>query len=591
MAAINNPIVTVNVSVQLASAPNNLLHTGTIVTQGGTTLAAGSTQIITQQSDLTAILATSGLAATLLQSAYTTFSANNSANRAVYVLELGVASNAYGTITLNSNPQYGAQANGTITLTGQPANLDTLDINGTTVTFVSGTPTGNQVQIGLTAGATSLNLQNFLSNSVDTGLSALTYSTIGQVTALTFKVFGTAGNSAVLTHSGSNITLSGAGTLTGGIAPDTVTVDGTAITFVSAATTGNTVVVAGTAALTAQNLYQFLINSNSGNIPLMTYAISGNVITATAILSGTGGNAYTLAESSAHIFVSGANLSGGGATATPASGIAQLKIFIANNAQFSYAWLLPNGWAADASLLPFLSNFDSPNIDAEFFFHVTSGNFTTYVGIKSAFYLYVEPTAPQTEFSVAAAFANYIGYAPSAANQLTPMAFKYLYGVTPLTNATLTGSLANTLKTNNVNYVGTGAQGGLSATILYWGTTGDGNDASWWYAVDWTQINVAQSLAAAIINGSNNPAAPLDYNQSGINKLQDVAQNVVNSAISFSVLNPPAVVAAVPYATYIVKNPNDYPNGVYNGLSLIATPTRGFTSITFYFTASEIPLA
>ena len=236
MAAVNNPIVIVNVSEQLASVPNNLQQTGVIVTQGGTTTSAGTTTTITAQTDLTAILASAGLAATLLQSAYTTFSANNPASLSVIVLELGVASNAYGTITFNSNPQYGAQANGSITLTGQPAPNDTLDINGTTVTFVAGTPVGNQVQIGLTDTATAQNLQNFLANSVDANISQITYSTVGLVTALTAIAWGTAGNSYVLTTSGANITVSGSGTLAGGVAPDTVDVNGTTVTFVKTAT-------------------------------------------------------------------------------------------------------------------------------------------------------------------------------------------------------------------------------------------------------------------------------------------------------------------------------------------------------------------
>jgi len=589
MAAVNNPIVVVSVSQILAATPDTLQKTGAIVTQGGTTTTAGTASLITAQADLTAILQNSGLAATQLQAAYNTFTANNAAGRAVYVLELGVASNAYGTITLGSNPQYGAQANGSITLTGNPANNNTVTINGTTVTFVTGTPVGNQVQIGLTAAATSANLQNFLANSVDAGLSVINYSTVGQVTGLTVKAYGTAGNAYVLTAVGANITVSGTGTLAGGIAPDTLTVNGTVLTFVPAATTGNNVVVGSTVTATASNLYAFLIASADANISLMTYSINGLVITATAIITGTGGNAYTLAKSSAHITVSGANLTGGGATATAASGIAQLNNWIQQNLFFAYAYLLPNGWAADGQLYPFLNVYSGLNQKIEFFFHVTSGNLSTYTGLKSAYAMYAEPTAPSTEFTVAGDFAHMIGYAPTATNQVTPFAFSYRFGVTQLVNPS--SALLTSLKTNKVNYIGNGAQGGISNTIVYWGVTADGNDATYWYSVDWAQINIARALANRIINGSNNPLSPLYYNQAGINDLRATAQKTVNQGIAFGMILAPATVNAIDFVTYTTQNPSDYPLGVYNGLSLTMTPSRGFTSITFQLVVSQIPLA
>ena len=43
---------------------------------------------------------------------------------------------------------YGQGVNGTAVFSGQPANLDTLTVNGATITFVTGAPTGPQVQIG-----------------------------------------------------------------------------------------------------------------------------------------------------------------------------------------------------------------------------------------------------------------------------------------------------------------------------------------------------------------------------------------------------------------------------------------------------------
>lgn len=222
----------------------------------------------------------------------------------------GDGSKAVGTITLDTNPSYGARASGTITLSGQPSNGDTVTIKGTVVTFVSGTPSGNQVQIGADATATAAALQAFLQASADTNLAANTYNTIGLVTTITARVYGTAGNAYGLLKSGTNIAVSGA-TLSGGVAPDTLTVNGTAITFVAASPSGNQVLVGPTVAATSANLQAFLAASVDSNIAEATYATASLVTTVTAVDAGTDGNSFTLAKSSSHITLSGATLSGG----------------------------------------------------------------------------------------------------------------------------------------------------------------------------------------------------------------------------------------------------------------------------------------
>ena len=93
---------------------------------------------------------------------------------------------------------------------------------------------------------------------------------------------------------------------------DTVTIGGTAITFVAANPVGNQVVIGATTAATAQNLAAFLIGSTDANLIKFTYSISGSTVTTTAAATGTGGNSLTLATSNAVAFtVSGATLSGG----------------------------------------------------------------------------------------------------------------------------------------------------------------------------------------------------------------------------------------------------------------------------------------
>ncbi len=228
----------------------------------------------------------------------------------------GAGARSVGTITLASNPSYGVRAFGTITLTGNPANGNTVSIKGTTVTFVTGTPGPLQVEIGADADETAANLQAFLQASADANLAANTYNTIDEVTTITARVYGTAGNSYALTKVGANITVSGAGTLTGGVAAETLTVNGTALTFVASAPGANEILVGPTKEATAANLQAFLAASEDANIAEATYATALNVTTVTALEVGTDGDAFTLAETGSSIDLSGANLEDGADAST-----------------------------------------------------------------------------------------------------------------------------------------------------------------------------------------------------------------------------------------------------------------------------------
>jgi hypothetical protein len=103
-------------------------------------------------------------------------------------------------------------------------------------------------------------------------------------------------------------------------AGDTVTIGGTAVTFVAANPVGNQVLIGATAAVTAVNFVNFLIGSSDTNLVKFTYSLNGSTITTTAAAIGTGGNALTLATSNGSAFtVSGATLSGGTANAGTAT--------------------------------------------------------------------------------------------------------------------------------------------------------------------------------------------------------------------------------------------------------------------------------
>jgi hypothetical protein len=272
---------------------------------------------------------------------------------------------------------------------------------------------------------------------------------------------------------------------------------------------------------------------------------------------------------------------------TPANGVTSLTTYLANPSIRFYSYLLPKSWDTETTMQALATQYNGTTAQVYFYVTTTLVTYTGWDGIKSVFAAVQSPSAPITEFSLASMFRVTLAYNPNASNLAHPLAFSYIYGVTPYV---LTNTQQTALKAAGVNWVGKGSEGGISNTIIFWGTFMDLSPFNYWYAVDWLAINVEIALANAIINGSNLPTNPLYYNQNGINTLQKVAQATVNRGISFGMILSPADVAAVSFITYVTDNPSDYATGTYNGLSVTFVPARGFTSITIYLTASNIPV-
>jgi len=94
---------------------------------------------------------------------------------------------------------------------------------------------------------------------------------------------------------------------------DTLTLNGTVITFKSSSPTGSQVLIGSTKEATAANLQLFLNATVVSGLLTADYSTAAEVLTIEYKTVGTGGNAYTLAESTsgARIVVSGASLAGG----------------------------------------------------------------------------------------------------------------------------------------------------------------------------------------------------------------------------------------------------------------------------------------
>ena len=315
-------------------------------------------------------------------------------------------------------------------------------------------------------------------------------------------------------------------------------------------------------------------------------------------------------------------------------GVTALLAFMTETPGFFYSYLLPHDWGVDSTFYTnFALNYTSP--EAKVYFHVTTtlafwqtnGPLQTtlpnlflptlkdlVVSIEAptvaAMWMNPTPDTLPTEFSAAAGWAVTLRNNPSPTNQVTQAAFSYLYGVTAYPTFG-NSSLLLSLKNNNINFVGAGQEGGLTNTIWMYGATLDGNDFNkYWYSVDNVQINLDLYTTAAVINGSNNPLAPLNYNQAGINTLQGVAGSVMQSEIAYSLalgtlvltqLSGTAfaaaiesgqfagqvVVNAVPFLSYAQINPSDYSVGLYQGLSVAYTVQNGFKQIVYNVVVSN----
>jgi len=276
-----------------------------------------------------------------------------------------------------------------------------------------------------------------------------------------------------------------------------------------------------------------------------------------------------------------------GAQSTPAAAITALGNYITANPDNFYAYLTPATWdsASSAAFNTMGANFSSPTSKTYFFGTTTQGHLANYTAQNKAFFMTVpSPTAAGTEFQAAMPFYAWLNNNPGPANPAAPMAYRFGYGVTPyavLNNNTI----INEILAGFGNVILTGAEGGISTATLFKGTTIDGNQAMFWYAVDWILIQAKQQLAAAIINGSNsNP--PLYYNQNGINQLLGICEQIGAAGVAAGLFLK-AEFSAVSFADYTKANPSDYAAGIYKGLSCKVTPQLGFLALNFFLDASQ----
>lgn len=134
-----------------------------------------------------------------------------------YTLAASRATPSSGTLTGGAGTgTTGAKATGSLTFgAGNPSDGQTIILDGVTWTFVTSGATGNQTNIGLSLTATLTQLQLDLTASANANISLANYAVTSTALDVTYKTFGTIGNTYTLAAGTSGATPSAA-TLAGG---------------------------------------------------------------------------------------------------------------------------------------------------------------------------------------------------------------------------------------------------------------------------------------------------------------------------------------------------------------------------------------
>lgn len=279
--------------------------------------------------------------------------------------------------------------------------------------------------------------------------------------------------------------------------------------------------------------------------------------------------------------------------------VAALATYLTANPKRYYVYVVPRGWDAESTFVTLVGLYAANTSLVYFLVTATLSTYASFI-LKSVYMLIEAAGIPVTEFTIAFRAYWILSQNPSSTNQVPPSSYSYALGVTPYA---ITQSEKTTFQVANLNYIGTGAEGGISAFIDFYGALANGDPVNMWYAIDYAQINEQLSITNAVINGSNRQP-PLYYNQAGINFLQNVGGQRLGNFISYGLLLGKVILTkyaqadfiarlnagdfagncvlnAEPFNVYVAENPSDYSIGQYNGLTCAVVPQLGFKHIVF----------
>lgn len=207
-----------------------------------------------------------------------------------------IEENAFG-VSFNSEYLFG----------GQNAVENTLTVFDQEFSFVETRSGVGEIVVGANKEATAQNIAFAINEDVEE-VTATVNGAVVTIEAVTDgeTYVGDGGNVIVLTESAACITVSGSGTLDGGVNGDTISIDSNTYRFVDSESPSALEIQIGIdAAATAANIVEFI------NIPTISLLADDDEITITATASGTLGNLIPIVTDGTRITRSGAVTSGG----------------------------------------------------------------------------------------------------------------------------------------------------------------------------------------------------------------------------------------------------------------------------------------
>lgn len=210
---------------------------------------------------------------------------------------------ASGVITFTGTPLVHVEnvyATGTVTVSGLPVADEHLTIGAQEFHFVAARAAAGQITISPDPTTQAVNIVA----AIVLDLATVTATNLAGVVTVTAVAAGVAGNALTLTTNATGVAVSGAGTLTGGVAHvhETVTVGTQEMLFVTARSGAGSFEITVNANNTTQAAN--LVTAINADLTNVIAANVDGVVTVSAAIKGTAGNSIALAEAATGCAVS-----------------------------------------------------------------------------------------------------------------------------------------------------------------------------------------------------------------------------------------------------------------------------------------------
>lgn len=630
---MSNQIAQTNVSIQYPGTPNTLLRTGAFMSQGGTNQPAGSLSLLTSPADLTPILA-SATPANITSAAWVA-SSPAAISQALWENNptaslITTATWASGVLSINCAGGNNLVGDVRVTIAG----LAYTGLGNPNGTFFATWVDSDDFTVPLAADPGIITVGSATAIATVKGITLNVSGGHGlppgvpievTVASLTYTSANPNGNYLATIIDAYNLDyqlLSTPGTLgqTGTVAAQTSSMEITCSGGHNLGSSTNILTTINNLGFTGSNNPNGKFTVTIINPDIFTYPFPpspGTLTTTNATVTNT--SASELVDMTTTYFAQGASngvyvLELGADTLI--NGVSALDEWLITYPNELFALLAMREWdESELTRLAFqtlCSNYNANGTVLAFFVTTNLANYSSWAsttGLKSAMVGIEAPVIPSTEFTMAGFFYRALNYAPSSASPVNQYNYGYLFGVTAYPGMGNKALLQN-LQIKNINYVGTGAQGGISENIVWGGNFLSGQPYNFWYAIYWAIINGNQTLANAVINNANNQLNPFGYNQIGIDFLQNAIANLWRNGVSYGIilgdvittkLDPAtfaanvnnglyagnAVINAIPFAIYSQQNPADYALESYGGFQGVLSPQLGFNNIIFNLLITE----